>query len=168
MKDEFDNDTGELLTNPEIDGGEERLIVPFVRSAYNYDRDMVSQQTSLFCDDPSLAQQHMAEDADINVIVKRFGITGQLPQGVRLPEYGDFTGVHDYRSALEAVQAAEEDFSALPADLRAKFDNNPQLYLDFVENPSNKEQLYELGLAERVAPPPPPADAPKAQTEGDA
>lgn len=64
-----------------------------MRSAYNYLRDDVSFDTGLSCDDESLAQQHMAEDADINVIVKRFGLTGQLPQGHRMPEFGDFTGV---------------------------------------------------------------------------
>lgn len=162
MKDEFDQVTGEI----EIGGGEERLIVPFIRSPYNYDRDMVSAQTGLECADESLAQQHMANDADINEIVRRFGITGQLPVGHRVPEYGDFTGVQDYRSALEAIMQAEESFMELPADIRSRFDNDPQAYFDFATDPANQEEIYDLGLAERPRSRDPlPTDAPQAPAE---
>ncbi len=173
MKDDFDLNTGELIPNDRdvtfqdvpVNGP---LEPPFLRSAWNYDRDAVSFETGLACDDPSMAQQHMAEDADINVIVKRFGLTGQMPQGVRMPTYGDFTGVADYRSALEAIQAADADFMELPADLRARFNNDPQLYLDFAENPANQQEIYDLGLAERPrGSNPPPTDAPQAPPNPD-
>lgn len=162
--DEFDVATGELLPES-FDDFPVKHFVPFLRSAYNYLRDDVSFDTGLSCDDESLAQQHMAEDADINVIVKRFGLTGQLPQGHRMPEFGDFTGVSDYRAALAAVQEAEESFMELPADLRARFQNDPQQYLEFASNPANKEEFYELGLAERPQPAPtPPVDDSKGGT----
>lgn len=143
--DEFDDVTGELLPAHFI--GDEEF--PFIRSPYNYDRDAVSFDTGLACDDLSLTKQSEANDADINEIVRRFGLTGQLPQGVRTPSYGDFVGVSDYRAALAAIQQADDDFMELPADLRARFQNDPQQYADFVLDPANKEQLYDLGLAER-------------------
>lgn len=174
MIDDFDEVTGELLPDLDVDvtprtvGVNEATVVPFVRSPYNYDRDAVSFQTGLFCDDPSLTQQHMADDADINVIVKRFGITGQMPSGVRLPTYGDFTGVGDYRSALEAVRDADDAFMELPADIRTRFDNDPQRYLDFAENPANQEEIYNLGLATRPSGSnPSPIDSPKANNSPD-
>lgn len=148
-RDEFDNDTGEIFSDEVGDYPQEP---PFIRSAYNYAVDAVSFETGLYCADESLAQQHMAEDADINTIVRRFGLTGHMPVGVKLPSYGDFTGIVDYRSALEAVQEAEDSFYELPADLRARFDNDPQLYLDFASNPANQEEIYDLGLADRPRP----------------
>ena len=96
----------------------------FVRNPYNYDMDKVSNETGLECKDPSLAQQHMKDECDINTIVEQFGVTGELPSAPVSPQYGDFSGVSDYHSAINAVRAAEESFMALPAKLRARFDHD--------------------------------------------
>ena len=90
----------------------------FVRNPYNYDMDKVSNETGLECKDPSLAQQHMKDECDINTIVERFGVTGSYLSAPVSPQYGDFSGVSDYHSAINAVRAAEESFMALPAKLR--------------------------------------------------
>lgn len=166
MKDEYDSDTGELIDDDvdQVENADDIVAIEhFIRSPYNYDRDQASLVSGVMCLDESLAQQHMADDADINVIVKRFGITGQMPQNPRLPTYGDFTGVSDFRSALEAVRDAEEAFGELPGDLRARFQNDPQAYLEFTTNPANQEAIYDLGLAERPRSRNPlPTDAPEA------
>lgn len=159
MKDEFDAITGELLpVQLEVE-----TSVPFIRSAYNYDTDIVSDATGLDCKDPSLAQQSAAEDADINTIVARFGLTGEMPQGARLPSYGDYAGITDYRAALAAIQEADENFMQYPAEMRARFNNSPHQFMEFVSNPANQEEIYNLGLAERPLPAPTPStDAPQA------
>ena len=120
--------------------------VPFVRNPYNYDMAAVSQQTGLKCEDPSLAQQHMKDECDINVIVERFGVTGQLPQSPLEPSYGDFSGVSDYHTALNAIKAAEASFMALPAKIRARFDHDPNALLEFLQNETNRDEAIELGL----------------------
>ena len=56
-----------------------KVVAPFVRSPYNYDMSAVSDETGLCCEDESLAIQSAKEDADINTIVRRFGLTGELP-----------------------------------------------------------------------------------------
>lgn len=94
----------------------------------------------------SLTVQSQAEDADLNVLMDRFGITGRMPENIRLPEYGDFSHVTDYRSALEAVRDAHENFMEIPAKVRARFDNDPQQYMDFVANPNNIPEMRELGI----------------------
>lgn len=119
---------------------------PFVRNPYNYDMAAVSQETGLKCEDPSLAQQHMKDECDINVIVERFGVTGQLPVTPLEPTYGDFSGVSDYHSALNAIRASEEAFMALPAKIRAKFDHDPNALLEFLQNETNRDEAIELGL----------------------
>ena len=120
--------------------------LPFVRNPYNYDMALVSQETGLACKDPSLAQQHMRDECDINVIVERFGVTGQLPVKAIEPSYGDFSGVTDYHTALNQIKAADEAFMALPAKLRAKFDHDPNALLNFLENEANRNEAIELGL----------------------
>lgn len=114
--------------------------------------------SDLECRDPSLAQQHFKDETDINVLLERFKVTGQMPQGVRLPSYGDFTGVTDFRSAQEAVLNARNAFMDLPASLRARFENDPQKLMDFLADPANSEEAVKLGL--KVAPAPAPAPAP--------
>lgn len=103
--------------------------------------------SDLECKDPSLTQQQFAEDADINVMLERFKVTGHLPQGVIPPSYGDFTGISDYRSAAEAVRRANDSFSDLPATVRARFQNSPQQFLEFCSDPGNVDELRKLSLA---------------------
>jgi len=120
--------------------------LPFVRNPYNYDMDKVSDETGLLCKDPSLAQQHMKDECDINVIVERFGVTGQIPQTPIEPSYGDFSGVTDYHTAMNKIKAADAAFMALPAKLRAKFDHDPNALLNFLENETNRSEAIQLGL----------------------
>lgn len=125
----------------------------FIRHAYNYDRDQASLDSGLKCEDESRAVQSGKDDADINVIVKRFGITGALPQGVRVPSYEDFTdSVSDYRTAVDAIRSAEQSFNAMPADVRSRFQNDPQLFLEYCANPDNLPEMRKLGLAVAEAP----------------
>jgi len=120
--------------------------LPFVRNPYNYDMALVSQETGLKCEDPSLAQQHMKDECDINVIVERFGVTGMLPVSPLEPSYGDFSGVGDYHTALNKVRAADEAFMALPAKIRAKFDNDPNALLQYLQNEENRDEAIQIGL----------------------
>jgi phage internal scaffolding protein len=120
--------------------------LPFVRNPYNYDKDEASVNDALLCQDPSLAQQHMKDECDINVIIERFGVTGELPNAPVSPQYGDFSGVTDYHSALNQINATMDDFMALPAKLRVRFDHDPVKLLEFLENDQNRDEAIQLGL----------------------
>lgn len=130
----------------------------FIRGFNNYDVDAASVASGLSCPEKSLTQQSQKEDADINTIVRRFGVTGQLPQNLRLPQYGDFNGVENFQDALHAVAEAEREFLKIPAEIRSKFQNDPQAFLDFCGNPENLPELRKLGLA-------PDVPAPKSSSE---
>lgn len=127
---------------------------PFVRNPYNYDHRLASIESGLKCDDLSLTVQSEADDADINTIVRRFGLTGELPKGLRAPVYGDFTGVVDYQSALNAIDEADSVFLQLPAEVRSRFDNDAAKFVDFCSNDANRSELTKLGL---IVPPATPA-----------
>lgn len=102
--------------------------------------------SDLECRDPSLAQQQFKDDVDINVLLERFKVTGVMPQSVVLPSYGDFSSVTDFRSAQDAVLRAKNAFMDLPADLRARFNNDPQQLLEFVSKDENRPEAERLGL----------------------
>jgi phage internal scaffolding protein len=118
----------------------------FLRTPYNYDTMEASDASALSCEDPSLAQQHARDETDINTIVKRFGLTGELPSNVRTPTYGDFSDAMDYHASLNAVRAADAAFMQLPADIRTRFNNDPGAFVDFVSDDNNRAEAEKLGL----------------------
>ena len=121
---------------------------PFLRTPYNYDTDAASNESGLHCEDASLAQQHFKEECDINHIVRMFGVTGLLPENTLSPRYGDFTGISDYKTALDRVILAEEQFMSLPAHIRARFENDPNNLIEFLNNEENRSEAENLGLVE--------------------
>lgn len=123
-----------------------KVSSPFVRSAYNYDVSSVSDETALCCDDPSLAQQNFAEECDINRIVETFTRTGQIEPTPLPPQFGDFTGIRDFHTALNSVLAAQEAFLELAPAVRSRFNNDPQNLINFLEDPANRDEAVELGL----------------------
>lgn len=120
--------------------------MPFLRTQHNYDMNEASDDAGLKCLDVTLTQQNFAEEADINTIVERFGITGQLPTNVRMPTYEDYTEVVDFQTAMNSIALAREAFDAMPANVRARFHNNPAEFVDFCSNEENKEEAKKLGL----------------------
>lgn len=122
----------------------------FVRGLYNYDADAASEEAGLKIDESeSVTQQQFAEEVDINTIVKRFGLTGELPNGVAMPVSGDFTGVADFQSAMNVVRQAQEAFMELPAEVRYRFSNDPARVVEFLDNPENRDEAIKLGIVAR-------------------
>ena len=104
----------------------------------------------------SLTQQHFLEECDIKTIIKKHDRTGliqHVAQGVA--EYGDYSEVHEYREALDLINAADESFAGLPADVRKAFNNDAGEFFEFATNPDNAGKMVELGLA----PSPTPAES---------
>jgi len=118
----------------------------FVRSSFNYDMDAASNESALKCEDDSLAIQSAEEESNINTIVRRFGLTGELPNDVKVPQSGDFSNLPDFHTAMNLVRKTQEEFLRIPADLRARFNNDPQSFMAFIEDESNREEARRLGL----------------------
>lgn len=129
----IDQNTGEIKT-------------PFIRTAFNYDVDHASSQSALHCLDETLTDQSQQKAADINEIVRQFGVTGTLPQQPLPEHFGDFTMATDYRSAIEAVRDAEAQFMDLPAGLRARFQNDPGQLINFLADTANRKEAQTIGL----------------------
>lgn len=69
--------------------------------------------------------------------------------------YMDCCEATDYRSSMHKVMEAERVFMALPAVLRARFNNDPAEYLAFAQNPANFDEMVTLGMAVPQPPPEP-------------
>ena len=123
----------------------------FLRTGYNYDKDAASNESGLACEEPSLAQQHFKDECDINNILRQFNITGLLPESPISPQYGDFTGIGDYHTALNKVIAAQDEFDSLPAQIRARFDNDPASLIEFLNDEANRPEAEVLGLVNKGA-----------------
>lgn len=129
----------------------------FVRSMYNYDVDAASDASGLLCEDASLTHQSFAEECDINTIIRRFGLSGELPEGNVAPTYQTFDGVFDFQSAMNAVAVARESFDLMPAEVRARFHNDPQQFVVFCSDEANRDEAMKLKLVLPKAVEAPPA-----------
>ena len=100
----------------------------------------------------SMTKQAFKDECDVHTIIDRFKETGQIPQAAIEGQYGDFTGVEDYHSAMTLVRQAQEMFEALPAEVRDRFKNDPGAFVEFVEDPENGQALVDMGLAVSLRP----------------
>lgn len=68
---------------------------------------------------PTMADQAGARETDINVIVGRYGISGQLHGNKEQPMYGDFSNLPDgLREFIETAKTYEQRRAELPEQLR--------------------------------------------------
>ena len=100
-----------------------------------------------FANSPSMTKQSFKEECNINAIMAKFQRTGILAHyAAHAPTYQDIPAL-DYLDALSVISRAESMFEELPSSIRAKFNNSPEEFLEFVQNPDNLAEMAELGLA---------------------
>lgn len=137
------------------------MLVHILRGYNGYDTDEASLEAGLDCGDQLITIQSEREEADINTLVRRFGLTGQLPVNNPAPQLDMFVDIMDYRDAQNAILEANRSFMAMPPDVRARFQNDAGAFVDFCSDPANLEEMRKLGLAvPKAADAPPPADVP--------
>lgn len=139
---------------PSLLPGDKRPVLgkTLVRAAFAYDADKVSDDTAIPTLCESITVQDQAEDADINVIVRRFGVTGQLPQVQVPPTIEDFAdSVTDFQTAMNMIRQSEDSFMQLDAGVRARFGNDPGAFVNFCSDPSNIDAMISMGLAVKRA-----------------
>ena len=132
-----------------------------IRDEYQGMADSLAHPGINCSNDPGLTDQSQAAETDVNFILKRAQQSGVLP-GIDVErQYADVSNAMDYHEAQNIVINAQNQFNALNASLRKKFDNDPALFLAFAEDPKNAQELVTLGLA-KLRPPSPAVPAPEA------
>lgn len=106
--------------------------------------------------EPSMCQQQFADECDLNNIVDhnlrfkdpafvtKLMLSGKMSD--KQPIYGDFTQVKDYQTSLNIVNEAREQFDALPAKVRDRFENDPAKMLAFCNAAVTDDSIYNEGV----------------------
>lgn len=114
--------------------------------------EVLDPKTGELVKEPSMTKQSFKDECDINNIVRRFEATqswdhvsDKLKQGY----FDDLPSGLDLHMAYNILQQSEEAFMALPAAVRAQFENDPVKFVDAFNNPTEEQQakFIELGLA---------------------
>lgn len=130
----------------------------------------------------SRTKQSFRDGTRIDVILKRYATLGVdatlapalFEQGLARATFGVDLG-KDYQQQLTAVTRVQQYFESLPSALRARFENSPAKFAQFVTDPANLEEGRKLGIfdpapeepdvapaAPKVAPAAPAPSAPAA------
>lgn len=120
------------------------MATPKLRNANRLTRVRVGKLFLL----PSRAKQNFKDECDINKIMAKYEKRGTIEHlNQHQGKYGDFIHAQDYHLSLNLLLAADDAFASIPSKIRAKFDNDPAIFLDFAQNPENLDQMISMGLA---------------------
>ncbi|AXH75075.1 MAG: internal scaffolding protein [Microviridae sp.] len=103
-----------------------------------------------FPENSPYTKQEFKDECDINILMNQYMNTGEMPNiNERAPQYLDVSGI-EFQESMQFVAGAQTLFNELPSILRNRFNNDPSLFLDFVHNPANRQEMAELGLLKPV------------------
>lgn len=122
-----------------------------------------TQEMRLLCQRPGrkdadgntvyFTEQSHKKECDINEIIRKYDRQGVILHVNRIEaKYGDMSGF-DFRSAHDLVFNARNMFMDLPSDIRKRFQNDPGSFIEFMEDPDNRNEAIELGLISGDTPP---------------
>lgn len=130
----------------------------------DYDGTIVNPWTGEVTTPPSMTKQSFLEECDIKNILSDYNSTGQIrhlnPRAAEA-QYADLPVAQDFQTAMNIVLDADRAFADLPSSVRNRFNNSPALFLEFIHNPANQDEMIKMGLAKDTRPPPEPSKAPE-------
>lgn len=91
--------------------------------------------SQLHCLDDSKTRQSFLQETLITNILSKYRQSGVITHtNPNEPTYADFISTQDYKTSLDQIYSVREEFSSLSADTRAKYQNDPLLFLEAVKN----------------------------------
>ena len=104
---------------------------------------------------PGMTEQYHKDDVEIHSIMAKYQKTGIINHVSKYGgTYGDFINAPDYEEAQIAIANANTMFAELPSSVRERCENDPRLFLEWVQNPENRSEIEELGLSTEHLPEP--------------
>lgn len=136
------------------------MAPPFWKTPYNHNTLVESNYSAQTNKEPTKTQQHLAKDADINNILRKFLETGELNL-TGTPVYQDVETPFDLLEQMVTQHQVDEAWNKLPQAARDVLGDPGRLmsYVDLCAARGDRESLQRLGLAD---PPEPPTQAPPA------
>nr|UXQ88008.1 MAG: internal scaffolding protein [Microvirus sp.] len=100
-----------------------------------------------FSDDIGRTEQAHKTDVDIHHIMKQYKKTGVLTHvNQHQGTYGDYAEAPDYSQAQNIIADAKSLFESVPSHIRSDMNNDPQQFVNFMQNPKNREEIEAYGL----------------------
>ncbi|AXL15232.1 internal scaffolding protein [Microviridae sp.] len=112
-------------------------------TAYSSKHRRVSQKFTA----KSMTEQCHLDEVKIQNVVSRArkqGFADHLSQYGGT--YGDFCSAPDFHTAQTIIAEARSMFATIPAEIRAQFYNDPAQFLEFMQEPKNREKIEAFGF----------------------
>lgn len=110
---------------------------------------------------PTMTQQHYKDECDLNQILARHRVEGELnamqlrqllaqsamgADTARIPRFEDVSDLPDLSYIKKSFIAASRAFANLPVQARIAFGNNPEAFYSAMTDSKQHEKVRELGL----------------------
>ena len=95
--------------------------------------------------DKMMTKQAEKDNCDINNIVNRYYQTGQLLKGRNHLSYG-YAPDLDFKAAMDVLSRFNADFDGLSEEEQKIFDNNPEIFAQFLDDYDQNPQAFENEL----------------------
>lgn len=117
----------------------------------------------------AVTKQEFKKDCDINIIMKNYRNTGELSH---VREYlgwdakDNYPSMTEYQEMHDLVLEADAAFAELPSELRTRLDNEPAKFLEWIDDPENRQEAIDMKILPPVPrePKPPVEETPEAPT----
>ncbi len=97
------------------------------------------------------AKQSFKGECDINNIMKKYVNSGMVTHvSENRGRFADVSEVSSYQEAIQMVRDTHKFFLGLTPDVRAVFDHDPAVFLDFIGDPANEAEIRRLGLEDII------------------
>lgn len=87
--------------------------------------------------------QEQAQATDINHILERYQRTGLIDHLAKHePQYGEFAA-YDFQANQNMIAKITQTFEELPSTTRKQFDNNVELFMEYISVPENIKDMED-------------------------
>lgn len=94
----------------------------------------------------TMTEQAHKKQCDMNYIVRDYAKTGLLKHVKQNAGRYDDVSVQDFQQAMFIVKNAKNLFDQLPSGTRKRFNNDPKEFLNFTQDPKNRDEMQKLGM----------------------
>ncbi len=105
------------------------------------------RSTISFVGEISMTEQCHKDEVCIQKIMQKYKKTGVISHvSAHVGTYMDYANIPDYTEAQNIIADAKSMFESVPSHIRDDFDNSAALYIEFMQNPENREKIKAYGL----------------------
>lgn len=100
-----------------------------------------------FDPEENMTEEQHKSDVEIHAIMRKYKETGVVNHVNKYQgSYMDMISAPDFTEAQRQIAEAKSMFESVPSHIRDDFGNDPARFLDFMQNPANRDQIAEYGF----------------------